>query len=643
MKKFISVFLAFSLLGVPVYAQSNYSQEDLIIQAKEVCQIDDSFADFEIVSAAEQYGMKLYNCRWSDKESKKSAEVVIGSDGIIYSYYYYDRSQEKKSKVYTDSEGRKSAETFLKKALKERYDDLEFNKCFNDSDRYSFIYKIKYNDVAYSNTYVNISVDKYNNRVTDYYFPESIIGVKNSSFENTKTISEAEEVMKNNIQLGYKANFDYDTKEYDVKLLYRMKDYLLRADDLTSFAYNDMYQYAKGVTVENASADLAVQSLSPAEIEGIDDLKNAIAPDEAIKIYNRLFGDSVTESQVTISYNKAFDRDDYYLNIKSNDSDNYFYCTIDAEGRLVSYTKNFDTNEENANSKNSSEKARNAAQSMLNKFNYGYKTTELMENKNNFEYGIYSFNCNVIRNGHISFDERIDINTDSNGNIISVYAQYLPDEIFNLNTINVSAEQAFAKAEDKYDFKPYYSIKTKYSDSSQSYEAVPVYGFDELFSIDASTGEFLDFYGNTIIEEGVKLYTDLNNQWYAEEAISLAYMGYTFKGDEFKGDEPLTYGDLRELNKSNYYRNINWDNYDQNATMTRYEFAEYLLDTMDIKNINKYNEIFIKPFDDVSYQYTGTIAILKAMGVVNGKSFRGNDTITRGEAVVMIYRCLTAE
>lgn len=351
----------------------------------------------------------------------------------------------------------------------------------------------------------------------------------------------------------------------------------------------------------------------------------------------------MTESQVTISYNKAFDRDDYYLNIKSNDSDNYFYCTIDAEGRLVSYTKNFDTNEENANSKNSSEKARSAAQSMLNKFNYGYKTTELMENKNNFEYGIYSFNCNVIRNGHISFDERIEINTDSNGNIISVYAQYLPDEIFNLNTINVSAEQAFAKAEDKYDFKPYYSIKTKYSDSSQSYEAVPVYGFDELFSIDATTGEFLDFYGKTIIEDGVKLYTDLNNQWYAEEAISLAYMGYTFKGDEFKGDEPLTYGDLRELNKSNYYRNINLDNYDQNATMTRYEFAEYLLDTMDIKNINKYNEIFIKPFDDVSYQYTGTIAILKAMGVVNGESFRGNDTITRGEVVVMIYRCLTAE
>lgn len=643
MKKIVSVFLAFSLLGVPVYAQSNYSQEDLIIQAKEVCQIDDSFADFEIVSATEQYGIKLYNCRWSDKESKKSAEVVIGSDGIIYNYYYYDSSQDKKSKVYSDSDGRKSAETFLKNALKERYDDLEYNKCYNNTDGYSFIYNIKHNDVAYSNTYVNISVNKYNNRVTDYYFPESVMGVINSSFENTKTISEAEEVMKNNIQLGYKANFDYDAKEYNVKLIYRMKDYILKADDLTSFTYSDMYQYAKGAMNESASADMAVQELSASELEGIDDLKNAIAPDEAIKIYNKLFGDSVTESQVKVNYNKAFDSNNYYLNIKSNDNDNYFYCIIDAEGRLVSYTKNFDNKEKNENGKNSSEKAKRTAQSMLNKFNYGYKTTELIENKNNLENDIYSFNCNVIRNEHISFDEQINISTDSDGNIISVYAQYLPDEIFNLNTINVSAEQAYAKAVDKYGFKPYYSIKTTYSDSSQSYEAVPVYGFDELFSIDASTGEFLDFYGNTITEEGVKLYTDLNNQWYAEEAINLAYMGYTFKGDEFKGDEPLTYGALKELNKSNYYRNINLDNYDQNATMTRYEFAEYLLDTMDIKNINKYNEIFIKPYDDVAYQYTGTIAILKAMGVVNGESFRGNDTITRGEAVVMIYRCLTAE
>ncbi|MDO5387732.1 MAG: S-layer homology domain-containing protein, partial [Clostridia bacterium] len=170
---------------------------------------------------------------------------------------------------------------------------------------------------------------------------------------------------------------------------------------------------------------------------------------------------------------------------------------------------------------------------------------------------------------------------------------------------------------------------------------IAVYGFETDFSIDADTGELLTYYGNKITDRSIKYYTDLNDQWYADYASKLAYMGYYFDSDTFDGDSPLTYGALKELNNSSLYGSLNIDDKEPDDKITRYEFAEYLVDSLKIKNVNKYNEIYIKPFDDVAYQYTGTIAILKAMGVVNGESFRGNDTITRGEAVTMLYRTLT--
>ncbi len=42
-------------------------------------------------------------------------------------------------------------------------------------------------------------------------------------------------------------------------------------------------------------------------------------------------------------------------------------------------------------------------------------------------------------------------------------------------------------------------------------------------------------------------------------------------------------------------------------------------------------------------QQTNIYWLLKAMGIVGGDSFRGNDNITRGEACAMIYRAFVNE
>lgn len=644
MKKILSVLLALSMLAVPVYANTGYTQEQLIEIAKEVCSIDDSYTDFEISMANEAYGNVFYSCQWTNESNDNSVDATIDSNGIVYGYNLYNSEELAKDKIYTPEDAVKTADSFLRKALKTEYENVEYKSYNNYDDSYTLYYAIKHNNIAYYNTNLRITVNKYSNKITSYYYPYGITGVVNSSFESTKTLNEAEQVMKNSIELGYKANYDYNSKKYNVSLLYRISDYIIKAKDLTPLSNEKLYANEKGSgSSDEAAMDIAPSTLTPEEIEGIEDLQNAISIDKALQILNTTFDKALTPDDVNVNYEKQYDRDEYSISINSKSSSNYFNCTIDSEGRVISYYTD-NKAEENSENRISEEEALKAANDLMGRFHYGYKTTPVKADDNSLTENSYSFSSNVIRNNYVSFNEYINIRIGNNGEVLSVNAKYLPDEIFNINiNVNITPEQAYSIASDKYPLSPYYCIKYTYSSSDASGEAIPVYGFEEQFSVDANTGEVLDYYGDEIVDNTIKEYTDLDSQWYAEYAINLAYMGYAFDEDEFRGDDPLTYKGLQELNKSRYSVNIDLGEKDENDTITRYEFAEYLIDTMGIKDVNKYNEIYIKPFDDVAYQYTGTVAILKAMGVIDGDSFRGNDEITRGEACAMLYRTLVNE
>ncbi len=632
MKKFISILLAAAMLAVPVYGNGGYTQEELVLKAKEVCQINDSFPDFEISSIYEAYGMKFYNYRWDAENGERTIDVNVGSDGIVYRYNDYMSYDGEKTRVYTDTEALKKADAFLKSALGDKYNDIAFDYFDSDSDSYSFIYRIMFDGVAYNSSTLRIGVNKYNNNVSYYYYPEDIIGIKNSSFEGKKTIDEAENIMKNNIELGYFADYDYDTKKYNVKLLYRMKDYLLRAEDLKPLNQRDLIVFR----AEESSADSggsAKASLTPAEIQGIENIKNAVTVDEAIKVYNTVFEQNITTDDVTVDYEKEYSDDKYNVILSSKNSDNYFNATVDYKGRITSYYSYKNDDE----SKVDEDEIKSKAEALVKRLECEYDLTPV--EKNNNSYSENSFICNVLRNGKISFSECINISTDDAGNITYFNVNYLPDEIFNTDIeAKITEDEAYNIAVENYGFNPYYSIKANYGEVCDEFETVPVYGFGERFSIDAVSGEVLSYNGQKINKKGIKTYSDLNDQWYADIAVNLAYLGCSFESDEFNGDELLTIEALKELTNNTYYLNESIENKDENSVMTRYEFAEYMIDCMDIKNVSKYNEIYIKPFDDVDFKHTGSVAILKAMGIVGGDSFRGNDNITRAEAAAMIYR-----
>ena len=635
MKKFISLLLTAAMLTVPVYGDEVYTQEDLVLRAKEVCQINDSSLDFKITSTNEIYGMKFYNYEWNDPDKKGSINVSVGSDGVVYSYNDYINYDNGKTKVYTDKEATAKVENFLKDALKDKYNDIAFECLESDSYDYTFVYNVMYNGVEYDGNDLRISVDKYSNKVTNYYYPGVLLCVKNSSFEGKKTSEEAEEVMKDNVELGYLTKYDYVTKEYDIKLLYRMKDYLLRAEDLKPLEASDLIAYESDAKSGGVVKDTGVSksTLTPAEIQGIENVKNAVTEDEAIKVFNAVFEQNITKNDVTVDYEKEYTSDKYNIILNSKNADKNFIATIDYKGRVTSY---YSYNGDDSKTMSEEELAARA-ENLIKKLDCGYDLTTI--EKNNKSYNENSFTCNILRNNKISFSECINLSFDKAGNITSLYASYLPDEIFNIDTVaELSEAEAYAIAVEYYGFKPYYSIKENYNDISVEYEAVPVYGFNEKFSIDAVNGDILNFNGQKISENGIKVYTDISDQWYADIAVNLAYMGCAFDGDEFNGDDNLTYGALGELTSDIHYLNTYIENKDENALMTRYEFAEYMMVCMGIKKVSNYNEIYVKPFNDVDFEHTGAVAILKAMGVVGGNSFRGNDNITRGEAAAIIYR-----
>lgn len=648
MKRILSFLLAISfavsLIAVPVQADTAYTQEELVTLAKDMLSIDDSYTEFEIRSSYGSGDDTDYNFVWSDNENIRQVYVTISDKGNVSYYSISGSGGTDKNTIYPPDDAIKSANKFLSKVLGDDYKNVKLSSYSNYSSEYTLYYNIMYDNIAYYDVYAKISVNKYTNEVVSYDYPEGLDGLTPPGFENTKTLSDAENFIKDNIILGYKTDYNYKEEKYETKLLYRLKDYMVKADDLTFLAYDKFYEINGGgggsayvYTGSDSSA------LTPQEIDGIEDYKNAISPEEGLNILNTTLDHNFTVKDADANYIKPYGSNEYSIDLDGVVGDDYWNCTIDHMGRITSYTYDYYSNEEeDPENIISQETAFEKANDILNRLQYGYEMTPLESVPLVAGTDYYRFKSNIIRNGYISFDETIIIEIDKEGRLTYINAKYIPDEVFEGNVnINVTPEQAYDTAVKKYDVMPYCLENYRYSYYYNINDRItPIYAFEDSFSVDAATGELLDYNGNKIREDEIKGYTDLNSQWYAEYATKLAYMGSSFEDDEFRGDDPLTYKGLKELNSSGFFRNLDLDDKNENDTLTRYEFAEYLIDAIDTNDFNKYNEIYIKPFADVDYQHTGAVAILKALGIVSGDSFRGNDNITRGEAAAMLYRVL---
>ncbi len=638
MKKILCVLLAVLFINVPAYAEDNdYISEDIVARAKEVCGISDEYAEMNVESISGYGDMTMYDIRWRNKDEnliKSEIRVSIGSDGTVYRYSYRDLSDympEDKSEIYTDKQARETAEAFLKKALGDKYASLEYAGISNDDDVYRFLYSIKSGDIPYYNNNVTVLVNKFSRCIINYDYSLPVLQANDVSIEGARSIDEARQSVLENMRLGYDTKYEYGKDAYIVTPVYRPKSCMLDAFTLEAPETAYLYKYTAD-TAASKGASNSRMSLTEAEIKGIEESKNVLSLEKAVSLYNGIFGKSIGVKDVEVDYERE-ERANYYITriYAKPESEEQFSASFDVWGRLINYYT-IDLFEE---FEPDYEKEKKCAEDFINKLNIKYPVSDI---------DIYHGSCyaNIMRNGIVSFDESISMSFDKDMNITSFNARYYPDSIYDgIDGVKEDREKALAKAEELYPLSLYYYIMVEYPNNKASYKTIPVYAFEDEFSVNASTMEVLDYYGRSIEKnEGIHTYTDLNGQWYAEYAEKLAYMGYSFKDAEFGGDKYLTAGDLKDLDTYSSDLDDLIEEHGEDYVISRYEMAEGL--TKSYKDITKYSDIFIKPYEDVDDEHKGAVAVLKAMGVLgDADKFRGNDSITRGEAAAMIYRVVT--
>lgn len=134
-------------------------------------------------------------------------------------------------------------------------------------------------------------------------------------------------------------------------------------------------------------------------------------------------------------------------------------------------------------------------------------------------------------------------------------------------------------AKEKLGFKPYYTITENYNNDTgkYTYSTIPVYGFADDFTVNAVTGEVLNRRGYSVKEDSLEGYTDIDDRWYAEAVNYLVCVGYSIDGDEFKGNEALTYDAMTDLYDS---LEITDEEITPDTVITRYDFGKRLVKAM---------------------------------------------------------------
>ncbi len=647
MKKIVSILLAITLLVIPVYGDDAYTQEQLVAKAKEICSIED-YPNFSVASKYAVNGIDRYKFSWEDDNGSRIIEAVIDSKGILYSYSNANADDyEKITKVYSDTEAKAIAESFLEKALGSQYSQIVFSNINAKGNTYAFSYNMTYDGIEVYEAPIKIYINKYTGLISSYTYSYYLDSLKINGFENTKTFDEAQQVMKDNyFKLGYTTYYDSKEDKYDIELLYVPEYYRLKAEDLTPMMYSDTNVSVEADEAESAAGGSSAKEteLTEAEIEGLLKINKAVSIDDALEIYNTAFDDDMTSDGLTYSYYKEkYTKDNtYYMYADKKENNGEITFRIDSEGRITFYhhTEYSDDDFEDDNSKKIPyDEALAIGDNIVKKIvPDSYELTDGEINLYHSNSASTEVKYYIKRNNIISFDEYVDIDINNDGSILNIYVFYY-DAAFEDCTLqpDLTADEAFDNIVEKVGFKPYYFVRKTYTENTGkiTYDTIAAYSFGQYAVIDANTGTIYNVYDAPIDKDSVKQYTDLTDQWYAEAAQNLAYMGYAYSENEFNGDEPLTYSAMAEL-----YSSLLPDDINMEDNVTRYAFASALVDVMGYTEISQYNEIYNSPFEDVEYKYTGAISILKAKEIITGTAFRGNDFITRGEAAVMLYRFL---
>lgn len=716
--------IALSSFAVPAMAEvrtvndtnesSLLSSSDLLQKAifnvKSKINIPEELTEFSYRYVENNYKVKPYwNLTWRDKDYIKNINVNCDNDGNIFYYNFYDSNAEKGGPKFLKEELLDNAKEEIRRLasnISEHlvFDKAVFNGVYNGTYTYNFI-RVE-NGIKMPDNNVSITL-KYDTGLVTGFSANWEYNVEVPSNETKITKDEAKLKIGEDVEMSLE--YRNKTEEIDGRkvtkayLVYVPNKTYLAVDAKTGKVYDthdefySMNEYSdnKLMMGANGSKDEAMAgvSFSEQELKKIEEMKDLISKDDAVKIITGEKSFYINENAKAVNANLNITYD--YLNNEEkgyvweisisdprdvdyqakNTYRAYINARVDAKtGKILSFRSNmpgyYDKESEewkNVNVKYSNEDCREVLEKFIKKTEPDkFKDTKISNNggngyllkvvDNKNVYGGYSYSYNRynegIEYGYNSINGAVDGVT---GKIYSYSTSWTDDVVFESPKTAISKEEAYNAYVNNEGFELAYEINNKHyiednKDVSEYYDYKDLYLLEKevrlVYRTDINpaiispfTGKQLDYNGEVYEDKDEKHYNDILGFWAERDIKLITDLNVTFEGESFMPSKMISEEEFLDmLNKLGFYRN---NDEDAKSSLTRVDAIKIIIDSLGLSKVAELKDIYNVDFNDVSLiskDDIGYVALARGLGIISGDNL-GNvnpdNNVTRVEAVIM--------
>ena len=654
--------------------------EKIIKDVKIRLPIKDQNAEFNY-SIARSYGQNYYNLNWETQTL--SQQVRYGEDGIIYSYYSYQKMDRdtgqttKQLPQYSQVEAAKIAQEFLGKCLLAE-ESKNFSLADNElnNGNHNLRYTYSKNKIPVENVTANITMNDKTGEVVS--FSTSYDGmVKYDADSGLISTTKAEAVYQKDMGLKKIYTYDYDLENKslkNVKIVYVPRlDSQYAIDAKTGqvvIAYGDRYLMSMDRGGMGGAMKEAASNLTPQERTEIQSKAGLKTMEEAQTAAQKM-GLLPKEAKRTGTslYERIYDESTYIWSLNYKLEDNYYGLELDAQNlTLRSFYGGGNYSNDKAITANDISKAKNAAENFIGKFAPKYQdkidlNTQDLEKTLGTKNNILSLEYTRYENGAYLL-----------GNGISLTYDIQQDKIvgYNLNWTKINLPKYSSYADESKVFKQIFtenkiglSYKLVLDENSQSYQGKLYYEVqgDQPLVFSAQTGDRIQ---SESTSSSIS-YTDIADSLYKEEIKVLASLGIGFEGGKLAPKATVTQKELLDLilqTKQYYYPMPLSSSTDVNTApyvsaglllkgetlnkqgISRQEGIKYIVRAAGYEKLAQHPEIFVEQLSDldqVDKNLKAYVIIGSALGftdTANNQKFNPKSNMTREVALKMIYNYL---
>lgn len=683
--------MAFTGMATTAYAATADAKnlEQAILTAKNVATIPKEYTDFRSSSRSHRTNdggsVLVWNLSWKP-ENSRSEGIDLSVDALnnIVQYSKYDTYEEDNgsdtalAKVFRE-EGKKAAETFMKKAVGSEeiashmqlveYADadktLPLTKIYTPNDTHTYVYRYYHEDIPVDNLTVQVNVSKQTGEVVGYQGFEAgtVIPSSFSSTNGLLGIGEARVAYLNKIglNLSYLSRWDEKAQKYVAFAAYVPEggDTLgidAKTGNLVRLLNGNPVVLAAGESESAADMGASSMKLSPEEQGAVNKISGLISQANAEAAVKKAFPNVTGVSKSASLSQNWREKNKYVWSLSFSD----VYATVDAKsGELISVSL-YDDGVKNGG-KTTEAQARKTAETFLKtnlsgKYGQSKLHTALKASNDAESEDGYSFTFYRQVNGVDFRDNYLQVSVNAAGDVTSMRSQWYDGVVFPSLDKAIDSTQAYEK------LNAYGQMSLHYGQTKDNKTDLFWYFQNNVSRVlvDPFTGTLLNWDGTPYIMDTQPAYTDISGHAAEKEITTLLESGYYLPGSQFNPGKIITQeAFLRYLYcPDNYvtrsqdalyeamarYGVIKSGEKNPTAALSRQDAAKILVRYLGLEKAAAYPDIYkLSVKDSVSKSYQGYVAMALAMHLIEtdeSNNVNATASMTNADAAIAIYQAL---